>query len=68
MPTLTELFDDPVTWGFFGICGAVWALETVAPARPLPRVPYHRARGIVALLVFFLLQSRPAERNRSSIP
>lgn len=57
MPTLKELFSDPVTWVFFGLFGAVWALEAAFPARALPSVRGHRLRGVAALLVFFLVSS-----------
>lgn len=57
MPTLLQLFSDPVTWAFFGLFGAVWTLEAAFPARRLPRIPGHRVRGVVLLLTFFLVSS-----------
>lgn len=57
MPTLIQLFSDPVTWAFFGLFAAIWALEALFPARTLPRVAGHRWRGVVALLAFFFVSS-----------
>jgi sterol desaturase/sphingolipid hydroxylase (fatty acid hydroxylase superfamily) len=57
VPTLTQLFSDPITWAFFGLFAAVWSLEAVFPARALPPVPGHRWRGLLALLTFFLVSS-----------
>ena len=57
MPTLTQVFTDPVSIAFFGLFAAVWALEAAFPARRLPRIAGHRARGVTALLAFFLVSS-----------
>jgi sterol desaturase/sphingolipid hydroxylase (fatty acid hydroxylase superfamily) len=57
VPTLIQLFTDPITWAFFGIVGALWLLETLFPARALPRTRGHLARGFTTLLVFFLVSS-----------
>jgi sterol desaturase/sphingolipid hydroxylase (fatty acid hydroxylase superfamily) len=57
VPTLFQLFSDPVTWAFFGVFGAIWTLEAAFPARALPRITGHRRRGVVALVVFFLVSS-----------
>jgi sterol desaturase/sphingolipid hydroxylase (fatty acid hydroxylase superfamily) len=57
VPTLVQLFSDPVTWMFFGLFAGLWTLEALKPARELPRIAGHRARGLVALLAFFLISS-----------
>lgn len=57
MPTLLELFSDPITWAFFGIFAVLWLLEARFPARALPQVRGHRRRGLTTLLVFFLVSS-----------
>ena len=57
MPTLLQLFADPITWAFFGLFLGLWLLEALLPARPLPSTPGHRLRGLVALLAFFLVSS-----------
>lgn len=57
MPTLIQLFSDPITWAFFGVIGALWLLETLFPARQLPKSRGHLLRGATTLLVFFLVSS-----------
>lgn len=57
VPTLLQLFSDPITWAFFGIFGGLWALEARFPARPLPTSRGHLGRGITTLVAFFLASS-----------
>lgn len=57
VPTLIQLFCDPITWAFFGLFALLWALEALFPARALPAAPGHRARGLLALGGFFLVSS-----------
>ncbi len=57
MPTLLELFSDPITLAFFGIIALLWALEARFPARALPHSRGHVGRGLLTLLSFFLLSS-----------
>lgn len=57
MPTLIQLFSDPITWAFFGIIAALWLLEALLPARPLPPSQGHVLRGLATLLTFFLVSS-----------
>ncbi len=57
VPTLVQLFSDPITWAFFALFAGLWTVEALAPGRPLPHIPGHRARGVVALLGFFLISS-----------
>lgn len=57
MPTLLQLFSDPVTWAFFAIFFGLWLLEALFPARPLPVAAGHRVRGSLALIAFFLVSS-----------
>ncbi|RYZ04010.1 MAG: fatty acid hydroxylase family protein [Myxococcales bacterium] len=57
MPSLIQLFSDPISWAFFGIVAGLWGLETVFPARVLPPSPGHVRRGVVALVAFFLVSS-----------
>jgi sterol desaturase/sphingolipid hydroxylase (fatty acid hydroxylase superfamily) len=57
VPTLIQLFSDPITWAFFGIIGALWLLEALRPARVLPKSRGHVLRGTATLLTFFLVSS-----------
>jgi sterol desaturase/sphingolipid hydroxylase (fatty acid hydroxylase superfamily) len=57
MPTLVQIFSDPVTWAFFALFFGLWALELIRPARPLPNIRGHRARGVAALLGYFLVST-----------
>lgn len=57
MPTLVQLFSDPVTWAFFGLFAGLWTLEALFPARQLPTIAGHRVRGVGALVAFFLVSS-----------
>lgn len=57
MPTLLQLFTDPISLAFFGIVLAIWGLETLFPARRLPVANGHRMRGALSLLAFFLVSS-----------
>lgn len=57
MPTLIQLFTDPISLSFFGLIGAIWIVESLAPARPLPRIRGHVPRALASLLGFFLISS-----------
>ncbi|HKO52836.1 MAG TPA: sterol desaturase family protein [Polyangiaceae bacterium] len=57
MPTLLELFTDPISLAFFAIILTIGGLEARFPARQLPVSRGHRARGALSLLVFFLVSS-----------
>jgi sterol desaturase/sphingolipid hydroxylase (fatty acid hydroxylase superfamily) len=57
VPTLVQLFSDPITWAFFAMFAGLWALEALMPARKLPPIRGHRARGVLGILVFFLISS-----------
>lgn len=57
MPTLMQLFSDPITWAFFGIIAGLRLVEAAFPARELPASRGHVLRGMVTLLVFFLVSS-----------
>jgi len=57
VPTLIQLFSDPITWAFFGIILALGLLETLFPARALPKSRGHLLRGLTTLFVFFLVSS-----------
>jgi sterol desaturase/sphingolipid hydroxylase (fatty acid hydroxylase superfamily) len=57
VPSLFELFTDPISLAFFGIVLALWTLETLFPARRLPALNGHRIRGMLSLLGFFLVSS-----------
>ncbi|HEY6081347.1 MAG TPA: sterol desaturase family protein [Polyangiaceae bacterium] len=57
MPTLIQLFSDPISLAFFGIIALLWAIEALRPARRLPVSSGHRGRGVVALLAYFLISS-----------
>jgi sterol desaturase/sphingolipid hydroxylase (fatty acid hydroxylase superfamily) len=57
VPALVELFTDPISLSFFGLIFALWIVESLAPARALPRIRGHRLRGALSLLAFFLVSS-----------
>jgi sterol desaturase/sphingolipid hydroxylase (fatty acid hydroxylase superfamily) len=57
VPTLVQLFTDPISLAFFALIGALWALESWAPARALPRIRGHRMRGLLSLVAYFLVSS-----------
>jgi sterol desaturase/sphingolipid hydroxylase (fatty acid hydroxylase superfamily) len=57
MPTLVELFTDPISLAFFGLYAALWGLEALFPARRLPPIPGHRVRAVFAISVYFLVSS-----------
>jgi sterol desaturase/sphingolipid hydroxylase (fatty acid hydroxylase superfamily) len=57
VPTLVQLFTDPISLAFFALFGGVWGVEALFPARRLPPIPGHRLRGVAALLVYFLISS-----------
>jgi sterol desaturase/sphingolipid hydroxylase (fatty acid hydroxylase superfamily) len=57
VPTLIQLFSDPITWVFFGIIAALWLLEAAFPARKLPTSRRHALRGATSLVTFFVLSS-----------
>jgi sterol desaturase/sphingolipid hydroxylase (fatty acid hydroxylase superfamily) len=48
---------NPVSLIVFAIYGALIVWEEVAPARPLPRVPGWRMRGLIAFAAYFFLSS-----------
>jgi sterol desaturase/sphingolipid hydroxylase (fatty acid hydroxylase superfamily) len=51
------LFTDPVSLAFFALFFALWGVEALFPARALPTIPGHRARGLAGLVLFFLISS-----------
>jgi sterol desaturase/sphingolipid hydroxylase (fatty acid hydroxylase superfamily) len=57
MPTLVELLTDPVSLAFFALFAALWGLESLFPARPLPTLRGHRLRGLGAIAAYFLVSS-----------
>jgi sterol desaturase/sphingolipid hydroxylase (fatty acid hydroxylase superfamily) len=57
VPTLVQLFTDPISLAFFGLFAGLWLVEALFPARRLPTIPGHRLRGVTALLVYFLISS-----------
>jgi sterol desaturase/sphingolipid hydroxylase (fatty acid hydroxylase superfamily) len=57
VPTLIELFTDPISLAFFGLYAALWGLEALFPARVLPPIPGHRMRALCALGAYFLVSS-----------
>ncbi len=57
MPTLIELFSDPVSLAFFGLYFGLLAWEALRPARSLPNRPFWRSRGVAATLAFFVVSS-----------
>jgi sterol desaturase/sphingolipid hydroxylase (fatty acid hydroxylase superfamily) len=57
MPSPIELLRNPVSLTVFAIYAALMLWEACAPARPLPRVPGWKARGIAAFAAYFFLSS-----------
>jgi len=57
VPTLIELFTDPISLAFFGLFAALWVVEARFPARVLTPIPGHRGRAVASLLAFFLVSS-----------
>jgi sterol desaturase/sphingolipid hydroxylase (fatty acid hydroxylase superfamily) len=57
VPSLLQLFTDPVSLAFFALFIGLWTLEALFPARVLPKVPWQLARGVAAIVAFFLISS-----------
>ena len=57
MPTLIEVFTDPVSLSIFAIYGALMLWEHLAPARRLPSVAGWRSRALISFLVYFLIST-----------
>jgi sterol desaturase/sphingolipid hydroxylase (fatty acid hydroxylase superfamily) len=57
MPSPIDLLLDPISLTVFALYASLIAWETLAPARPLPRVPGWKARGLAAFAGYFLLSS-----------
>jgi sterol desaturase/sphingolipid hydroxylase (fatty acid hydroxylase superfamily) len=57
MPTPLEILLDPISLVVIAIFAGLIALETVAPARPLPRVRGWWMRALVSFGVYFYLSS-----------
>ena len=57
MPTPLQLLLDPVSLIVFAIFGMLMLLESLVPARNLPRVRYWRLAGMTAFVAFFFLSS-----------
>lgn len=57
MPNPIDLILDPVSLAIFALYGALMLWEALAPARPLPRVPGWRLRGLAAFAAYFLAAS-----------
>lgn len=55
MPTLLDIFLDPLSLAVFAIFALLTLWEVVFPARKLPAVPYWHARALLSFLVYFLL-------------
>ncbi|WP_026210668.1 sterol desaturase family protein [Flexithrix dorotheae] len=56
MQTLVELLFDPLIVLFYMYLG-LWIWETIAPAKPLPKMKYWKLRGIIFFFVNFTLAS-----------
>ena len=57
MPTPLQLLTDPLSLVSFALYAALLVLETVAPARPLPRVRGWWLQGSAAFLAFFFVSA-----------
>ncbi|HSN70378.1 MAG TPA: sterol desaturase family protein, partial [Steroidobacteraceae bacterium] len=54
MPNLLEVILHPLSLVFFAMYGGLMLWESIAPARPLPRVQGWRWRGLASFAVYFL--------------
>lgn len=57
MPTPLEIIQDPISLAILAIYAALMLVESIFPARQLPKVKHWRLKGIVAFLTFFYLSS-----------
>ncbi len=57
MPSLSQVFLDPVSWIVFAIYFGLMGIEALFPARRQPAVRAWRLRGLVAFLTYFLLST-----------
>jgi len=57
LPSPIEVLLDPISLSFFALFAGLLLWETLAPGRPLPRVPGWRARGLASLGSYFFLSS-----------
>jgi sterol desaturase/sphingolipid hydroxylase (fatty acid hydroxylase superfamily) len=57
MPSPIDLLLDPVSLTVFALYAALMTWESLAPARPLPRVKSWKALGLGAFAVYFFLSS-----------
>lgn len=57
MPNVLQLLLDPASLVVFALYAGLILWEAIAPARPLPRVPGWRWRGLAAFAAYFLLSS-----------
>jgi sterol desaturase/sphingolipid hydroxylase (fatty acid hydroxylase superfamily) len=57
MPTLLDVFLDPLSLAVFAIFALLTLWEVLAPARKLPTVPFWHARALLSFLVYFLLSA-----------
>lgn len=57
MPTLLELFADPISLTVFAIYGGLMIWESLFPARALPAIPGWKWKGLLAFAGYFLLSS-----------
>jgi sterol desaturase/sphingolipid hydroxylase (fatty acid hydroxylase superfamily) len=57
MPSPIDLLLDPISLTVFALYAALITWESIAPARPLPRVNGWKALGLGAFAVYFFLSS-----------
>ena len=57
MPSPIDLLLDPISLTVFALYAALITWESIAPARPLPRVKGWKALGLGAFAIYFFLSS-----------
>lgn len=57
LPTIGEVFLNPVSYIIYLIYGILMVWELMFPAQKLPQIPYWKLKGIIAFATFFLLAS-----------
>ena len=57
MPSPLQALLDPVSLSIIGIYLTLILWEALLPARPLPRIPYWKLKGVLAFFFYFYLST-----------
>jgi sterol desaturase/sphingolipid hydroxylase (fatty acid hydroxylase superfamily) len=57
LPSLSEVFMNPVSYIVYIIYGGLIIWEAILPAKQLPKVKFWKLKGALSFVVFFLLSS-----------